>query len=86
MELFQRPLDIKVPLYILEFVLLIAGIVLIISSLKIRKKDKATATVNMVIGFFLVLGMAFALFWTNLYLEAHVRTIYFSSLQVLDFL
>lgn len=67
MELFQRTLDIKLPLYILEFVLLIAGIVLIISGLKIRKKDKATATINVAIGFFLVLGMAFALFWTFIF-------------------
>lgn len=64
MQFLKRMIEIKWPFLLIELVFLFVGITLIITGIKIWKKSKSAAIVNIVIGFTMTLVLLWVLFWT----------------------
>lgn len=67
MEFIRTMIEIKWPFLLVELMFLIAGIVLIISGIKVRKQSKSTAVINSVIGIIITLVSLYALFITFIF-------------------
>lgn len=66
MTFIQRSIEIKWPVLLFEVIFLVGGIMLITSGIKIRKQNKNSALISIIIGTILALGSLFLLFWTFL--------------------
>ena len=64
MEFLKTMIKFKWPFLLIELVFLFVGIVLIITGIKVRKKSKSAAVINIVIGFAMTLVLLWVLFWT----------------------
>lgn len=64
MQFLKRMIEIKWPFLLIELVFLFVGISLIITGIKIWKKSKSAAIVNIVIGLTMTLVLLWVLFWT----------------------
>lgn len=67
MQFLKRMIEIKWPFLLIELVFLFVGVTLIITGIKIWKKSKSAAIVNIVIGFTMTLVMLWVLFWTLIF-------------------
>lgn len=67
MQFLKRMIEIKWPFLLIELVFLFVGIALIITGIKIWKKSKSAAIVNIVIGFTMTLVLLWVLFWTLIF-------------------
>ena len=64
MQFLKTMIEFKWPFLLIELVFLFVGIALIITGIKILKKSKSAAVVNIVIGFTMTLVLLWVLFWT----------------------
>lgn len=67
MQFLKRMIEIKWPFLLIELVFLFVGIALIITGIKIWKKSKSPAIVNIVVGFTMTLVLLWVLFWTLIF-------------------
>lgn len=66
MTFIQRSIELKWPVLLVEVVVLIVGIMLIASGIRIRKQSKLSALISLMIGTTLALVSLYLLFWTFL--------------------
>lgn len=66
MQFLKTMIEFKWPFLLIELVFLFVGIVLIITGIKVWKKSKSAAVINIVIGFAMTLVLLWVLFWTLL--------------------
>lgn len=66
MQFLKTMIEFKWPFLLIELVFLFVGIVLIITGIKVWKKSKSAALINIVIGFAMTLVLLWVLFWTLL--------------------
>lgn len=66
MQFLKTMIEFKWHFLLIELVFLFVGIVLIITGIKVWKKSKSAAVINIVIGFAMTLVLLWVLFWTLL--------------------
>ena len=66
MQFLKRMIEFKWPFLLIELAFLFVGIVLIVTGIKVWKKSKSAAVINIVIGFAMTLVLLWVLFWTLL--------------------
>ena len=67
MQFLKTMIEFKWPFLLIELVFLFVGIALIITGIKIWKKSKSAAIVNIVIGFTMTLVLLWVLLWTLIF-------------------
>lgn len=60
-------IEIKWPLLLIEFIFLLGGLLLIISGVKIRKQNRLSATVSLIMGIVITLVSLYILFITFIF-------------------
>ena len=66
MQFLKTMIEFKWPFLLIELAFLFVGIVLIVTGIKVWKKSKSAAVINIVIGFAMTLVLLWVLFWTLL--------------------
>lgn len=64
MQFLKTMIEFKWPFLLIELIFLFIGIVLIITGIKVWKKSKSAAVINIGIGFTMTLVLLWVLFWT----------------------
>lgn len=67
MNFIQRSFEMKGPLLLFEFIFLVGGILLVVIGLKIRKQNRSSAVVSIIIGLIIALTSIYLLFWTFIF-------------------
>lgn len=67
MEFIQRSIEMKGPLFLIEFIFLLGGILLITSGLKIRKQGTIAAWTSILLGVIVLIISLYLLFWTFIF-------------------
>ncbi|SEL15191.1 hypothetical protein SAMN04488700_0601 [Carnobacterium iners] len=67
MNFIQRSIELKWPLLLFEVIFLIAGVVLIVSGIKIRKKSTIVTIISITIGILTALLFSYSLLWTLIF-------------------
>lgn len=63
-SIHKKSIEMKEPILLFEIVLLIGGIMLFISRIKMWKKSKSSALISGIVGAILILISLYLLFWT----------------------
>lgn len=64
MNFIQKSIEIKWPALLVEVVFLIGGILLLAAGIKVRKENKVSAAMSIVIGALIICISLYLLFWT----------------------
>lgn len=67
MKFIQRSVEMKWPILLIELILLIGGILLIVSGVRIRNQSKSSAFISVLGGASILIVSAFLLFWTFIF-------------------
>ncbi|MDN6290806.1 MAG: hypothetical protein L0J63_11035 [Tetragenococcus koreensis] len=64
MDFLKTMIKFKWPILLPEFLLLLAGIMIVIGGFKIKKKSNASSLAMIIMGFLIVIASSYLLIWT----------------------